>query len=311
MGTTRGTSRLWTSATVACVAAYVAFSAVVGRFPTVDEVFFKAPGRQWAVSERFAAPELTGVPFLEGVSPPIEEVWFVHPPGYPFAFGLFVKLFGFGPTPCVVFDALIHGLLAFLTFLTARGVRAGLPGWVCFLVAMAVLPLGFFGRPDELAMCLGMAGALTLLNPALRLKSVLFSGTMLGLCAATSVGTAVLLGILGLTLFLTDRRRFGYGFVWGLGALTVFALAIAPILLMYPGAYKQYLAHAAVHVGHGDFLRGFFTHWEYEEFHRSITLACLSVGVLGLACRAPDLAWRRWRQLWLGPVLGVAFVAVF
>jgi hypothetical protein len=156
----RASSWFWTLATLGTTTCYVALFAMVGRFPTIDEVFFKAPGREWAAGGRFAAPELTGIDFLQGIKPAIEEVWFVHPPGYPFLFGVFTLLIGFGPTACVVFDALIHGALALMTWLLARRLGEGLPDWLCFLIAVAVLPLGVgtHGRPDELAMCLGIAG---------------------------------------------------------------------------------------------------------------------------------------------------------
>jgi hypothetical protein len=138
---------------------------------------------------------------------------------------------------------------------------------------------------------------------------------LLGLCAATSVGAAILLGIVGATWivrgFQTPRTSLKSVLAWGMTAVFVFALAIAPILFAHPGAYRQYLAHAAVHVGRGNFLVGFFTHWENEEFHRSITLACLLAAVLGLLCRARELTQRRWLRLWLGPLLAVGFVAVF
>ena len=38
-----------------CLASYLAFAAIFGRFMQMDEVFFKAAGREWAASGHFAA----------------------------------------------------------------------------------------------------------------------------------------------------------------------------------------------------------------------------------------------------------------
>jgi hypothetical protein len=295
----------------AAIAVYVGLLAVVGRFVGLDEVFFKAPGREWARSGRLAAPELTG--FLRDLDPPleppIEEVWFVYPPVYPFLFGVYTRLVGFGPRQCMVYDALIHGLLVFLTFGIARRLREGLPDRVCFGIGLAILPVGIFCRPDELAMCFGMAGLLVLLRGS-SWGQVAFSGILFGLCAATSVGTALLLGIVALTLLaLSGRVLRGAG--WSAAAGGAFVLAIAPVLIAHPDAYRQYLAHASTHVGRGNFLLSLFTHWENEQFHRSVLLACLLVAGVSLLARGSDLSWVRWRRLWLGPLLGLAFLAVF
>jgi hypothetical protein len=87
--------------------AYLVVLTAVGRLPCRfgDEIFFKAAGREWAATGRFAAPELAGT---LGLEPPLEEVWLPYPPLYPILFGGFVKLFGFGWRVCVAFDAVIH-----------------------------------------------------------------------------------------------------------------------------------------------------------------------------------------------------------
>jgi hypothetical protein len=300
---------------LACTAAYVAFMVVFGRSVGIDEVFFKAPGREWAMSGRFAAPELTGVEFLASVDPPIETIWFVHPPAYPFLFGLLVKVAGFGPRICIAYDALIHAWLVLLTFSLARRFAADLPDWLSFLVAIAVLPLNVVGRPDELATCFGVASTIALVSPALRRGQVLISGVLTGLSAATSVAAAVLVGAVGGAFLLTSgrgiRSSLGLVLLWGLTALAIFGLAVAPILIAYPNAYEQYHAHAAVHVGRGDWLTSFFANWEYEQFHRTMTIACLSLALIALVTRSATLTWARWLQLWLGPMAALVFLVVF
>jgi hypothetical protein len=61
----------------------------------------------------------------------------------------------------------------------------------------------------------------------------------------------------------------------------------------------------------GDWLASFFTHWEYEQFHRTLALACLSLAVLGLVVKSPTLTWTRWIRLWLGPLAALVFLVVF
>src|SRR5262249_40852919 len=178
-------------------------------------------------------------------------------PGYSFAFGLFVRAFGFGPTQCVIFDALIHGALAFLTSLLARVIAPELtPGTAC-AIAIALLPVGVFGRPDELAMCFGLLALILWGHPAPGYLRRAGAGLMLGWCAATSVGAAAMIGILGLVELLHGRLTFAQKLIrallgTGIG-LASLALTVLPIEIAHPNAYRQYLAHAATHLGHGSF----------------------------------------------------------
>src|SRR5271166_2671778 len=81
---------------------------VPGRFAVTDEVFFKAAGRNWAMTGRFAAPEITGR-LSEG--PQLSEVYFAQPPLYTFLFGVYVRMAGFSPRSCIAYDMIIHLLL--------------------------------------------------------------------------------------------------------------------------------------------------------------------------------------------------------
>src|SRR5271154_68695 len=100
-------------------ASYVLLGVLQGRFAVTDEVVFKSAGRNWASTGSFSAPELPG--FLQGLNqgPPVTEIYLAQPPGYTFLFGLFTRLVGFGPQQCILYDALIHILLAFTTGATA------------------------------------------------------------------------------------------------------------------------------------------------------------------------------------------------
>jgi hypothetical protein len=58
-------------------ALYCLVELVLGRFAVSDEVFFKAAGRNWAATGRFAAPELKGY-FSNVLVPPATEVFFAY-----------------------------------------------------------------------------------------------------------------------------------------------------------------------------------------------------------------------------------------
>ena len=90
------------------LALYVIAAVLIGHFPLLDVIPFKAAGLHWALSGHFAAPEMRG---FQDLRPPLEDIYFAHLPGYVFVFGLFVKLFGFGPRQCLLYDALIHAWL--------------------------------------------------------------------------------------------------------------------------------------------------------------------------------------------------------
>ena len=159
----------------AMIVFYLAVTIAIGRFTTTDEIAFKAAGREWAQSGHFAAPELTGFAHLD---PPVEQVWLAHLPVYTFLFGLFVKLLGFGAWQSVAFDALIHAALSVLTFLWTRRMAPQASPWPAVVAAALVLPLGTFGRADELAVCLGRARCCSSTqHPAAAGAGILFGNT--------------------------------------------------------------------------------------------------------------------------------------
>src|SRR5687768_9667332 len=133
---------------LAILTLYIAATIAIGRFTTTDEIAFKAAGREWAESGRFAAPELSG---FGGFEPPAEEIWLAHLPVYTFVFGLFVKLAGFGAMQTIAFDAVIHASLAALTFALCRRMAPAVSPCAALTAAILVLPLGMPGRADELA----------------------------------------------------------------------------------------------------------------------------------------------------------------
>ena len=134
-----------------CALLFLVVMYAFGRLPNIDtdEVFYKAAGRELAMTGRFAAPELSGV---LGVDPPAQEVWLLYPPLYPLLFGGVVKLFGFGWMQCVMYDACIKVLLASVTWgvtwrLSASGAR-----WSAFCGGISVLLMarGVTGLPRRI-----------------------------------------------------------------------------------------------------------------------------------------------------------------
>src|SRR5205085_3336878 len=115
-------------------------------------------------------------------------------------------------------------------------------------IAIALLPIGVSGRPDELAMCFGMLALILWGHAAPGHVRNIGAGLMLGLCAATSVGAAAMIGILGLVEVLYSRLTFVQRLISALLGTAIgfamLALTVLPIEIAHPNAYRQYLAHA-------------------------------------------------------------------
>ena len=226
---------------IACALALLV-ETIPGRPPSTDEEFFKSAGRNWAATGHFAAPEVAG---RVAVQPSLDVVYFAQPPLYSFVFGVYTKAVGFGPFQCILFDVLIHLLLAACTVLLARKVF-DVPAVYAYALGILVLPMGTRGRPDELAMSLAIAGivAWTLdMAPGYR---ALLAGAAFGLCGATSIGAWLFLSPLsflvayqrGVLNLRTASRALAAGAVVAL-------VCVAPILIPHPYAYRQILAHGA------------------------------------------------------------------
>jgi hypothetical protein len=228
---------------------YLVQTSLLGRFPHIDEVAYKAAGFHWATDGTWAAPELVGL-----VDSPlgVDQFWAAYPPIYMAAFAGAVKLFGMGWRTCSMFDAGIHVLLAAATVGFSRSL--GSTGWARWLPGVLVLPLGTLGRPDELAMVFGLV-ALSGPRPTTRgvLWQCLWQGVGIGLAALTSPGVGLAFAIVLATRVLVGPANFpdvtialgGTGVVAFLTVLLVFV----PVLLQQPGALDQFLAHASGYGG--------------------------------------------------------------
>jgi len=247
-GTNRVMSRKTALALLFAVSAlYCLAELVPGRFAVTDEVFFKAAGRNWEATGRFAAPELRG--YSNGnVATPATEVFFAYPPVYPFLFGVYTKVVGFGPRSCILYDVLIHLLLVWCGVLVARLVF-GAPWSVSVLCGALLLPLGTAGRPDELGIVFALGAALALRTEVPLKFGIPIGGALLGLSCATSPGACLFLGSLaGWEVTLRERsyfKKFRNLAITAIIALVVLAICVAPILATHPLAYRQLVTNGA------------------------------------------------------------------
>lgn len=307
------------------VVLYLGAATGLGRFVQLDEVFFKAAGREWAATWRFAAPEIQGVPtadppgFLE-MQPPLEQVWLAQMPGYTFLFGLYARILGFGPTQCVLFDALIHAWLAVQTFRLAQILLPARP-LTAVLAGFLVLPLGTLARPDELAMCLGLSALFPFATGNLTPRRLATSACLFGLCTATSAGASILLGLVAATqcLLLRPAAHLPAGLAhrlllligWSGLALAVATIALLPILIPHPEAWRQYSAHAQGHFWQRRYGQAFAKSWGCGKPYLAIVAGSFLVAALSWPAAVNGGRRRHWLMLWLGPLLGFVFLGVF
>jgi hypothetical protein len=309
--------------------AHAAFTMWAGRLLQMDEVFFKAAGREWAKTGRFAAPECAG--FLN-LQPPCEDIWFAQPPVYPFIFGVFTKLFGFGRWQSILFDELIHVLQAWLTFRLARRIEGGiLPPSICFILGTIVLFMGTIGRSDEMAVCFGLLGLLPIVAGPMTVGRVVFSGICLGVTAGVSAAAGAMMGIMAMSLVLLrpdgdpiqiarnilrlnfegQGRRLGLAIVWVLSSIGGLAAVLAPILIPRPDAYHQYMGH--VHYQYLErvafaYLMNFVL-W-VGAYYLFFTFLLLLVGILCYVFNRKVKAEVHWAELWVGPIGALIFLAL-
>jgi hypothetical protein len=268
------------------------------NFPGVDQVFFKSAGLNLSKGGAFAAPELEG--FLHA-DPPLEQVFFVYPPLYPWLFGQWTHATGFGWAPCVGYDALISAGLALIIFGLADAVAGELLGPVsmrrraalAFLAALLTLVFGHGGRPDELGMALGFANAWWLFRPPAsspRQPGVSFvSGVLAGLMLCTSPGVFLTFISFLAALWLrrvNDWREVAPSLVAaGLGSGLAAALCLTPFFLLHPHFYQQFFQHIQFGVSRGWFYSIFTTvgyAWHYSRPSVFILFATVPVLCLGM-----------------------------
>jgi hypothetical protein len=288
------------------------------RFPTVDEIFFKSAGRNVSQEGAFAAPELEG--FLN-FEPPIERIYFPHPPLYSWLFGVWTRATGFGWAACVGYDALISAALALAVFGVADAVAVvllgstGLGTALALLSALLTLLFRQVARPDELGMFLGFANVWWLLRSHRFFfsRGISFvSGALVGLMLCTSAG--VFLAFIPLVAALWLRRVEKIPEIapsaasLGFGAAVTLALCLTPIFLSHSDFYQQFLKHTQERVfslpAWDRFAAGIGLAWQVAPHRMFILFATIPTLCLGMV-----VLWRAGRvgetlALFVSPLVG-------
>jgi len=293
------------------LAGYLAVMMVQGRFAVTDEMFFKAAGAQWAETGQFAAPELTG---LFGATPPVEKIFAVYPPIYPFLFGLWVRLIGFSWRSCVLYDATIHVLLTLSVLLYAIQLDRRFNGLLGILLVAIMLPLGGAGRPDELAMTFGTLGTCSM---ALRRRgafAAILCGVAVGLTAGTSLGAGAVFGLIAASRTLCEQEPWRppvvrCALLFGV-SVTTMCFVWLPIVASEPTALWQFVTHVRrirqqLSAPLGQLLGQV---WQYGHFVVIVALVTAAIGITAFGLTNEKWTRREWCRLWLGPLLGLAFV---
>jgi hypothetical protein len=312
---------------LAALACFLALIAWRGRLSHIDEIFYKAAGYHWASRGTFAAPELTGrLPW----DPPIESVFACYPPLYPFTFGLYTSVVGFGWRQVAMFDALIHAALCLATAgLVLRMFRLNretsapqstevspwVPHVLACLAGMLVLPLGTIGRPDELAMLIAIAAFAVVTSHLRSPWWQVAAGVLWGLCAAASIATAVIAAPIVAAAAIARHgfrpRRFGDAAVLAAFAFFVFAACWIPLLLIHPQALQQFIAHSVDNQHHYfTWLEAWLWAWRAST-QLVLTMVGLSVSgiLLGLLCQRNGLL-RQWALLVGSAMLGLVITLI-
>ena len=298
---------------LALFAGFFLFELRFPRFPDVDDTFFKAAGRNISVGGAFAAPEMEG--FLN-VDPPIERIYFPHPPVYSWLFGQFCRVVGFSWRVCVAYDALISVCLALTVWAVARRFYSSLEmSWqaregIAAGVAMLTLLFRQTARPDELAMLLSYANFLLLLGNMANRVSAFLSGLLVGLTLCTSVGAFLGFApmLAGLWLMRADRGQLLTSLVnFIAGTLLATALVLTPLYLAEPSFYAQFLAHSSAIISGsplGRIVAAIQLAWQVAPPRVLITVATLPLLLLGAAIAGRRGA-RREAVAWYGaPIAG-------
>ena len=228
-------------------------------FPDIDEEFYKSAGRNLSAGHSFAAPEMGNFSYLSHLVPPVQRIWFAHPPVYSWLFGQAVRLLGFGWKVCVAYDALISAALSVCVFGLARRLSKMMMGSengplrtaLLLLPALFTLLLRQTGRPDELAMTWSYANLWLLSLGPFGVGTALASGFLAGLTLCTSTG--VWIGFLpligGFWLMHANRIRLPLLLTLSMaGAVGAAAICLVPLYLMEPTFYHQFFQHARVAV---------------------------------------------------------------
>jgi len=288
---------------------YLAGQVVPARFMGTDEIAFKSAGRHWAKEGVFAAPDLDGFlgPSLE---PPVSTVFGVQPPLYPFLYGLFTRVFGFGERVNSCFDAILHCGFGAAAVLLAR-FRAPLAPGAAAMAGMIALAVPAGGRPEELAGILGVLALVPVTGPSVkRMWSIALGGLALGVSAFAQPVAAVAIALAGTIIVLIENPWRGGSKIiaaWAAAAMITSSIGLWIVSASLPGAVSQFLFHARLQRG-ASMLSGFVNATAY---HRQWALV-FAAGLI--ACSST--AWKKvgalwWNGAWLPVLVPAAALFLF
>jgi hypothetical protein len=264
--------------------AYAALYLTYGRFIAHDEIADKAPGREWGLHGRFVATEEEGVPYW----PKEAHCRGIRLPVYPFAFGLFVRLFGFNFRTNVAFDVVISILLSWITYALGRTLNRAGPRWPAAAAALLALPLTQHGRPEGLAMSLAFGGWMLAVRSEKK-SAWIVAGILEGLAGAASLAAAFFIG----WLVLLRRNRPANAALWLAAAAVTFVGIIAWASAGQVGGSASWITTTAMQASGRSWsmiLDGF-------RYGRTPTPAAIAM-LIPIA-----IAGRGHRRLWLLPLI--------
>lgn len=208
----------------------IIFALLEYKLPSTDVFLFKEAGSQFALNNEFKAADLPHFP-------PHQKVWFsYYPPIYPFSFGVWAKVFGFGLKQSLAFDAVIRILRSFVLFcffiLLCNEKRSQVYFRELFLFTLLSFVTTEGDRPDDLALFFGVLSFL-----CLRWRSsAVLAGIFLGLTASTSPAGGFYFG-LGHLFFYRDWKKTAM--VLGVSFLVFNAITV-PIQWLDRDAYLRF-----------------------------------------------------------------------
>lgn len=218
---------------------YLVFSGT--KLPGSDVFIFKEAGVNLALKGKFVVSNLPFMPSNE------EFTYYFYPPLYPFLYGLWTKVVGFGYEQGVLFDSFVKLIrtiliLSFVWSPFKNASKTKISIFLSFLLILSFLTSDG-DRPDDLASILGFLSWHYLFRNGMLNKVA--CGVLLGITAGTSA-TAGVFFTLGVLAYLWPwlKNLASLLIVGGL-SLVVFLTIAAPIFIREPELYALFNRQAS------------------------------------------------------------------
>ncbi len=169
------------------------FAWISPEFGGIDTYIFKDAGSNWAQGHGFVTS------FVLGSKDSFPHLYACYPPGYPFLWGVFAKLFGVGAYQNTFFNLTIAWICSYLWYKTLKAYFKTLPAsyckWGIFLVLSILIPSAMLetgkDRPEALSLCFILLSLFLVQKPFSR-RLFLFQSFMVGLNTLISPFGAIL-----------------------------------------------------------------------------------------------------------------------